>query len=179
MTFEISPPFKIVENLDKNRKKPNKSVNCLHLLSDILYKNGKGRYTDMLKQDLTPSETEWMIMEVLWSGSVPMTSSEIIKKLESVKKMSPKTVRVLINRLYQKGIIDYTVDKRDTRVYHYFAVKSKKKCLQEKSRKFAESYFSGNKANALAALIQNCDLTEEQIEELETILQKGKGSESQ
>lgn len=127
----------------------------------------------MAKQDLTPSETEWLVMEVLWSSTVPVTSSEIIKRLESVKKMSSKTVRVLINRLYQKGIIDYTIDKKDTRVYHYFAVKSKEKCLQEKSRKFAESYFSGNKTNALAALIQNCDLTEEQIGELEAILEKG------
>ncbi|MCI8508505.1 MAG: BlaI/MecI/CopY family transcriptional regulator [Lachnospiraceae bacterium] len=127
--------------------------------------------------DSTPSETEWLVMEILWESTVPLTSMEIIKRLQDVKKMSPKTVRVLINRLYQKGIIDYTIDKKDARVYHYFAVKLKNECLQEKSRRFTESYFSGNKTNALAALIQNCDLTKEQIDELEALLEKSKGSE--
>lgn len=131
----------------------------------------------MSKMDITPSETEWLVMEILWESIVPMTSMEIIQRLRDVKEMSPKTVRVLINRLYQKGIIDYTIDKKDARVYHYFPVKLKDECLQEKSRRFAESYFLGNKTNALAALIQNCDLTQEQIGELEAILEKSKGSD--
>lgn len=129
----------------------------------------------MLKKDMTPSETEWLIMDILWESSIPMTSLEIIKRLEGTKEFSPKTVRVLINRLYQKGIIDYTVDKKDSRVYHYFPLRSREECLMDKSRRFTESYFSGNKTNALAALIQNCELTEEQIKELEAILEKSKG----
>lgn len=132
---------------------------------------------DMAKQDMTPSETEWLVMEIIWESSVPLTSLEIIKRLEGTKEMSPKTVRVLINRLYQKGIIDYTVDKKDSRVYHYFSLKNKEECLAEKSRRFTESYFSGNKTNALAALIRNCELTEDQIGELEAILEKSKGSD--
>lgn len=128
----------------------------------------------MSDKDLTPSETEWLVMEILWESAVPLTSLEIIKQLEGVKEMSPKTVRVLINRLYQKGIIDYTIDKNDSRVYHYFAIKAKEECLQEKSRRFTKSYFSGNKLGALATLIQNCDLTEEQIQELQAILEKGR-----
>lgn len=128
----------------------------------------------MPNKDLTPSETEWLIMEVLWENGDSLTSLEIIKKLEDVRKMSPKTVRVLLNRLYQKKIIDYTIDKKDSRVYHYFALKTKEECLQEKSRRFVKSYFSGNRLGALAALIQNCDLTEEQIKELEAILEKSR-----
>lgn len=131
----------------------------------------------MSKKDLTPSETEWLVMEILWASATPLTSSEIIKRLEGTKELSPKTVRVLINRLYQKNIIDYTVDKKDTRVYHYFALKTKEECLSEKSRHFTESYFSGNATNALAALIRNCELTEEQIGELEAILEGSKGSD--
>lgn len=128
----------------------------------------------MSNKDLTPSETEWLVMEILWESVIPLTSLEIIKRLEGTKEMSPKTVRVLINRLYQKGIIDYTIDKKDSRVYHYFAIKAKEECLQEKSRKFTDSYFSGNKMGALAALIQTCDLTREQIKELEAILEKSR-----
>ena len=84
--------------------------------------------------------------------------------------MTPKMIRVLMNRLCQKALVDYTVDEKDARLYHYRALKSKEECLREKSRKFADSYFSGDKTNAVAALIQSCGFSDEQLEELEQIL---------
>ena len=128
----------------------------------------------MKKEETTPSESEWIIMEVLWASSIPLTSQEIIRRVQD-KKMSAKTVRVLLNRLRQKGIVDYLNDKEDARVYHYFALKTKGDCEKEKSRRFVESYFAGNQTNALAALLQSCILTDEQIEELEDILEQSKG----
>lgn len=130
----------------------------------------------MSKEDLTPSETEWLVMEKLWESAVPLTSAEIISRLEGDKKMSPKTVRVLLNRLGQKKIVDYTIDKKDSRVYHYFAVKSKEECLKEKSRHFTESYFKGSRTGAMAALVDSFDLDEGQMKELWDILkEKNKG----
>ena len=126
----------------------------------------------MSKEDLTPSETEWLVMEELWKSQVPLTSSEIISRLKEVKEMSPKTVRVMLNRLVQKRIIDYTIDKRDSRVYHYFAVKAKEECLREKSRRFADSYFGGSGSGALAALVDSFELNEEQMRELRDILDR-------
>ena len=107
----------------------------------------------MKREEMSPSESEWMIMEVLWASSIPLTSQEIIRRVQD-KKMSAKTVRVLLNRLRQKGIVDYLNDKEDARVYHYFALKTKDECEKEKSRRFVESYFAGNQTNALAALLQ-------------------------
>ncbi len=75
--------------------------------------------------ELTPSENEWIVMEVMWECEDPMTASQIIEKLKGIKEVSPKTIRVLINRLLKKGIIDYTVDTHDSRVYHYFPIKSR------------------------------------------------------
>lgn len=131
----------------------------------------------MAKEETMPSESEWLVMEVLWDGTAPLTSTEIIRRIQKSRSMSDKTVRVLINRLCQKQMIDYAIDKNDARVYHYFAVKSREECLREKSRKFIDSYFSGNSANALAALIQSKPLTEEQIRQLEQILEDSRESE--
>ena len=131
----------------------------------------------MAKEETMPSESEWLVMEVLWDGTAPLTSTEIIRQIQKSRSMSDKTVRVLINRLCQKQMIDYAIDKNDARVYHYFAVKSREECLREKSRKFIDSYFSGNSANALAALIQSKPLTEEQIRQLEQILENSRESE--
>ena len=127
----------------------------------------------MEKEEITPSE--WLIMEVLWASNTPLTSSEVIKKMQGNVDMSARMVRVLMNRLSQKDILGYTVDEHDSRVYHYYELKQKEECVKEKSRKFVDSYFSGSGTNAMAALLQSFDLTDEQIEELEEILEKSKG----
>ncbi len=133
----------------------------------------------MQNDDITPSESEWLIMEVLWASEMPLTSSAVIKELQGKLDMTPKMIRVLMNRLCRKGILSYTIDKNDSRVYHYAVLKSKAECLRSKSRKFAESYFSGNQSSALASLIQSITLTDEQIEELEEILEKSKGKDKE
>lgn len=129
----------------------------------------------MGKEDITPSESEWMIMEVLWESGVPLTSAEVIRKLQGKLDMTPKMIRVLMNRLCRKGILNHTVDEQDARVYHYSVLKTKEECLRSKSRRFADSYFSGNETSALASLIQSIALTDGQIRELEQILEESRG----
>ena len=51
--------------------------------------------------------------------------------------------------------------------------------MKEKSRKFVDSYFSGNGTNAMSALLQTFTLTDEQIKELEEILEKSKGQNAE
>lgn len=132
----------------------------------------------MPKRETTPSESEWQIMEVLWESGVPMTSSEIIRRLAGHADMTPRMVRVLMNRLCQKQLLSYVVDENDARVYIYTPLKSREECLEEKSRRFADSYFSGNHANAAAALLKNAPLTREQAEELKSILEACRFSEN-
>lgn len=124
--------------------------------------------------ELTPSENEWIIMEVLWESETPLTASQIIENLKGIKEVSPKTIRALINRLLKKGIIDYTVDEHDSRVYHYFSVKSREACLDEKSARFVNSYFKGNPLGMVAALVENRQFSDEQIDELIQILKNAK-----
>lgn len=128
----------------------------------------------MGKEELTPSESEWQVMEVLWESGEALTSSEVIGRLRPENRMNPKMVRVLMNRLCQKGILAYQVDEKDARVYHYYPLKTRADCQREKSSRFIESYFSGNQMGAVAALIGSADLTEEQFRELEDILRQNR-----
>lgn len=57
------------------------------------------------------------------------------------------------------------MDENDSRVYHYYTLRTREECLRDKSRKFADSYFSGDKVNAMAALVESFALTDEQIME--------------
>ncbi len=128
----------------------------------------------MGKEELTPSESEWQVMEVLWESGEAMTSSEVIGRLGAGNSMNPKMVRVLMNRLCQKGILAYRVDEKDARIYHYYPLKTRQECQREKSSRFVESYFAGNQMGAVAALIGSADLTEEQMKELEDILRRSR-----
>lgn len=132
-----------------------------------------------MDKEVTPSQSEWLVMEVFWASASSLTAKEVIQKMEEKSDMSPRMVRVLLNRLWQKGVLSYTVDEHDARVYHYTVMKSKEECQQEKSRKFVYSYFAGSRKNAMAALLQSAELTQEQFQELEEILEqckdKGKG----
>jgi len=128
----------------------------------------------MGKEELTPSESEWQVMEVLWESAGALTSSEVIERLKPESRMNPKMVRVLMNRLCQKGILTYRVDEKDARIYHYYPLKTRKDCQREKSNRFIESYFGGNQIGAVAALIGSSELTEEEFGELEDILQRSK-----
>ena len=132
----------------------------------------------MPREELLPSESEWMIMEVLWRCGHDLTSAEITDRLPKSSKMTQRMVRVLINRLCKKGMLTYTVDPNDSRVYHYTAAKGREECQRAKSIAFVESYFEGNRLTAAFALLDKEKLSEEQIKELEKLIAKAKGKKS-
>ncbi len=127
-----------------------------------------------MERETTPSQSEWLVMEVFWASDTSLTAKKVIKKMREKSDMSPRMVRVLLNRLWQKGVLSYTVDEHDARVYHYSVEKSKEECQKEKSRKFVDNYFEGSRKNAMAALLQSAKLTEEQFRDLEEILEQCK-----
>jgi predicted transcriptional regulator len=128
----------------------------------------------MPREEMLPSESEWMIMEVLWRCGHDLTSAEITDRLPRSSKMTQRMVRVLINRLCKKGMLTYTVDPDDSRVYHYTAAKGREECQRAKSSAFANSYFEGNRLSAAFALLDKENLSEEQIKELENLIAKAK-----
>lgn len=125
-------------------------------------------------KETTPSETEWLVMEVIWSSNGDITASEIIQTLKGTLEVSARTIRVLINRLLAKGVIRYEVDKKDSRVYHYYVVKSKEECLAEKQDRFVRNYFGGNSTLAVASFLEKSRLSDEQFLELEQLVEKMK-----
>ncbi len=128
-------------------------------------------------KETTPSETEWLVMEVIWQSDGDITASEIISSLKDSLKVSARTIRVLINRLLAKGVIRYEVDQKDARIYHYYVVKTKEECLAEKQERFVRNYFGGNSTLAVASFIEKSNLSDEQFQELEQMVEKMRKSQ--
>lgn len=113
-------------------------------------------------------------METLWRCGHDLTSAQICDKLPKSSTMTQRMVRVLINRLCKKGMLTYTIDPDDSRVYHYMPVKSREECRKAKSSAFAESFFEGNRLSAAFTLLDAGKLSDDQIKELENILSRAK-----
>lgn len=122
--------------------------------------------------ETTPSENEWLIMEIIWEAERKLTAAEIIEALKDRVSISDKTIRVMINRLVSKGVLRYTVDAKDARVYHYEAARSKEACLAVKSDRFVKNFFGGDTALAIASFLRSAKVSREQLEELRGLVEE-------
>ena len=130
-----------------------------------------------------PTEREWLLMEAIWGyeekngkSEEGITSNEILELVRKTDEMTVRTERVLMHHLVRKGLAGYTIDARDSRVYHYYSKKTKEECLKEKQQVFIDLYFSGKSVGAAASFLKDTELSEKEIKELKRILnQKKKG----
>ncbi|MDE6016612.1 MAG: BlaI/MecI/CopY family transcriptional regulator [Acetatifactor sp.] len=120
--------------------------------------------------EITPSENEWLVMEIIWKAGRSMTAAEVIKELKDSVCISDKTIRVMINRLVAKGVLEYSVDEKDARVYHYRAVRSREECQTLKSDRFVKNFFGGDVSLAIASFLRSAKISGEQLEELRNLV---------
>lgn len=114
------------------------------------------------------SDAEWQVMKVLWEES-PVTANQIVDKLTVETEWKPKTIRTLINRLASKKAIDFD---KDGRQYMYYPVLSEEECVRQETRSFMSRVRAGALKPMLAAFLEEENLTQEEIEELKSILDK-------
>lgn len=114
------------------------------------------------------SESEWLVMQVLWSRGV-LTANEVVEELAGKTKWKPKTIKTLINRLVKKGAVKF---KKEGRKYRYYAAVSKAKCVGTESRSFVQRIYGGAARPMLAAFLEDAKLSAEDIAELKKILEQ-------
>ncbi len=131
----------------------------------------------MNREEMLPTEREWLIMDAVWDSDGRPTSAEILNRIDEAAKLDARTERVLLHHLCRKGLLGYVVDEHDSRVYHYYPLRTREECLREKSRDFIDTYFRGSSSIAVAALLKSAKFTDEQLKELEAILKSRKDGE--
>jgi BlaI family penicillinase repressor len=117
----------------------------------------------------TPSipESEWAVMEILWDAS-PQTASEVAKTLSQSKGWAENTVRTLLTRLVEKGILEIVEKAGSPRL---FAPAVKREALvQVESQTFLERIFQGAAKPLLVHFASNARLTSEEVRELKSLL---------
>ncbi|MBN1480022.1 BlaI/MecI/CopY family transcriptional regulator [candidate division KSB1 bacterium] len=116
------------------------------------------------------SEAEWRVMKLLWDKS-PRTANDIVDALEGSVDWNAQTIRTLINRLVQKGAINF---EKDGRAYLYNAKVKEREVQRAETRSFVSRVFNGAMKPMIAAFLEETELSEAEIDELERLLREKK-----
>ena len=118
------------------------------------------------------AESEWRVMQVLWErGS--QTANDVVNALSDEVKWKPRTIKTLISRLVKKGAVKVTEEGYR---YRYSAAVNESECVRFETKSFIRRVYQGAMKPALAAFIEDAELSDKEIEDIQKILnQKRKG----
>jgi len=112
------------------------------------------------------SEAEYEVMRIVWQHA-PVSTNEIVEKLETTTSWNPKTIQTLIKRLVTKHALTY--EKRG-RVFVYTPLVGENEYVSQESNSFLKKYYNGNIPAMLSAYLDNDELSEADIRDLRRLL---------
>jgi len=114
------------------------------------------------------SDAEYQVMKVIWAGA-PISTNEVVEKLEKTTAWKPKTIQTLLSRLVKKGALKY---EKDSRVYVYTPLVQKSEILETESDSFLNRFYDGALNPMIVNYLERDKLSEEDMNELKHILEK-------
>lgn len=114
------------------------------------------------------SAAEWQIMRIVWTlGNV--TSSEIIALMQKKQTWSDSTIKTLITRLTKKKFLNR---QKEQGRYIYHATVEEQATMDEYANGLFESFCAHKTGFVLNELIQNLQLSRDDIESLQKTLKQ-------
>lgn len=114
------------------------------------------------------SDAEWRVMHEVWQ-SEPVTSSEIVSQLASSTQWTAGTIKTLLHRLVQKGILDF---QRKGNRYLYRSNFTEAQCIDQVSDQLLHTVFQGRPIPMLTYMVQSARLSGKEVETLRNMLQE-------
>ena len=118
-----------------------------------------------IKQTIT--ESEYLIMKILWNSEKAMTVSDVYGQLEG-KEWTSSTVSTLLQRLAGKNIIGF--DKKGKTHYYYPLMKKEEYSVNE-TKSLISKLYDGSLKNLVASLYNNKAVTKEEIDDLKKMFE--------
>ncbi len=119
-----------------------------------------------MSEQITRAEFE--VMDVLWAES-PLAASDVAEKLAEHTSWSLKTVKTLLSRLTEKGVVAYEPDGRR---YLYRPILARADYAQSATSRLADQLFGGRAAPLVAHLAEQRGLSRDDIKDLEALLKE-------
>jgi len=113
------------------------------------------------------SDAEIEVMKIVWRNN-PVTSNKIVEELSETTSWAPKTVRTMINRLTNKGALNYNQEGKS---YLYTPGISNEECVKAETESFLDRMFDGALMPMLTHFAKSQKLSSEDIEKLKNIIE--------
>lgn len=112
------------------------------------------------------SKTELEVMQAVWEQS-PVSSSEIIDRLNKKREWHEKTVKTLLGRLVKKQALDY---HKEGRQYLYFPLVSQTDYQAQASQSLISRLFEGRISPLVAGFAKQEKLSKDDVDELKQLI---------
>lgn len=124
----------------------------------------------MKKKEIILQQSERYIMEKLWENT-PMTIMQLFHALEVDPGWSKSTVNTLLSRMVEKGIVYY---EEGGKARQYYPAVTKEDADVAETKNLLQRVYSGSVGMMVNTMIKKNALSQEEMDELYRILQKGK-----
>lgn len=118
------------------------------------------------------TDAEWKVMHILWQLGCA-TSSQVIDRIVPITGWSPRTVRTLLRRLAEKGVLASKKVRGSEKEYvsvEYTPLFSREQCAAVHGRSFKDRVFNGNANELIVHFVKASQLSEQDIAELRDLL---------
>ncbi|AMV59877.1 Negative transcriptional regulator-copper transport operon [Pediococcus damnosus] len=119
-----------------------------------------------MANDLPITTSEWEVMRIVWTLE-KATSSEIINLLVKKRTWKASTVKTLIGRLVQKGMLTAT---KEGHTNTYQCAIAERTAMQEEATRLFKNMCAMKNGEVLAELIQEIQLSKSDIQKLQDAL---------
>lgn len=110
-------------------------------------------------------ESELEIMLVLWQAKAPLRTAEILQQLNNGWALA--TLKVLLDRLVQRGCVECT---RDGRFTLYKAILQKENYQSREISGVINRYYESSAKNLIASLVRSERLSQQDLDEIAQML---------
>jgi len=123
----------------------------------------------MMKRIPTISDAEYQVMKVIWSADAPISTNEVVEKLEQTTAWKPKTIQTLLSRLVKKEALKY---EKDSRMFVYTPLIQEAEILEMESDSFLNRFYDGAPNSMIVNLLERDKLSEDDMNKLKHILEQ-------
>ncbi len=112
------------------------------------------------------SEAEFEVMKVIWER-FPISTNEIVDILLKRSSWNVRTIQTLLSRLKKKNAVSY---EKKGRMFIYSPLVEKEDYINHESNSFLKKFYNGAINKMVLNFIENDMLSQNDIEELKSIL---------
>ena len=113
------------------------------------------------------TDSEWVIMKVLWQKS-PLMNRDIIESVSKSSTWSNKTIETLLKRLVDKGAVGFNFVSSKLR--EYYPLVSQDDCVRVENETFLKKVYDGSVSMMMANFLRHKKLSKDEIEKLKKII---------